>query len=180
MGTKRVGLARVEALLENLKREISWGSTTHAGFKTTVVLSGGGATVLTAADSGATCVFDTAAASTFTLPSPELGMKFTFISAITAAGDHEIIGDTDTYGFLGGCLIMNTVADQCNAFSAATDGENDYITMNGSTTGGIAGSMVHVAAILDSGLLGTGAVKSWAVHGTLIGSGNTTTPFADA
>jgi len=25
MGTKRVGLARIEALLENLKREISWG-----------------------------------------------------------------------------------------------------------------------------------------------------------
>ena len=29
MGTKRVGLARVEALLENLKREIKLGSGTH-------------------------------------------------------------------------------------------------------------------------------------------------------
>jgi len=47
--------------------------------------------------------------------------------------------------------------------------------MNGTTTGGIAGSIVHVAAILDSG-----AVRAWAVHGTLIGSGNTVTPFADA
>ena len=28
MGTKRVGLARVEALIENLKREIAWGGTT--------------------------------------------------------------------------------------------------------------------------------------------------------
>jgi len=71
--------------------------------------------------------------------------------------------------------MVNTTADQTNAFSAAVDGENDYITMNGTTTGGIAGSIVHVAAILDSG-----AVRAWAVHGTLIGSGNTVTPFADA
>jgi len=150
-------------------------SAFDAGHKATVVLSGGGATVLSAADSGATCVFDTAAASTFTLPAPELGMKFTFISAITATGDHEVIAGTNAQGYLGGVLIMNTTADQTNAFSAATDGENDYMTMNGTTTGGIAGSMFHVAAIL-----GAGAAKSWAVHGTLIGSGNTTTPFADA
>ena len=146
-----------------------------AGHKATVVLSGGGATTLTAANSGATCIFDTAAASTFTLPEPELGMKFTFISTITATGDHEIIAATNDYGFLGGCLIMNTTADQTNAFSAATDGNNDYITMNGTTTGGIAGSMVHVVAVTS-----TDGAKAWAVHGTLIGSGNTTTPFADA
>ena len=175
MGSKRVGLARMEALLENLKRDINWKSTTMSSFKKTVVLSGGGATVLTAADSGAVCVFDTAAASTFTLPDPELGMNFTFVSAITATGDHEVIASTNDHGFLGGCLIMNTTADQTNAFSAATDGNNDYITMNGSTTGGIAGSMIHVSAILA-----TSAAKSWAVHATLIGSGNTTTPFADS
>ena len=150
-------------------------SDLNAGHKNTVVLSGGGATVLTAANSGATCIFNVAAASTFTLPQPELGMKFTFISTITATGDHEIIAPTNGHGFLGGVLIMNTTADQCNAFSAATDGENDYFTMNGSTTGGIAGSRVECAAILASG-----GAKAWAVHGTIIGSGNTTTPFADA
>ena len=175
MGTKRVGLARTEALIENLKREINWGSSTQKSFKKTVVLSGGGATTLTAADSGATCIFDTAAASTFTLPDPELGMSFTFVTTITATGDHEIIANTNTFGFLGGVLIMNTTADQTNAFASAVDGENDFITLNGSTTGGIAGTMVHVAAIL-----GANAVRAWVVHGTLIGSGNTITPFADA
>ena len=150
-------------------------SDLSAGHKNTVVLSGGGATTLSAGDSGATCIFDTEAASTFTLPQPELGMRFTFISTITATGDHEIIAPTNGQGFLGGVLIMNTTADQCNAFSAATDGENDYFTMNGSTTGGIAGSRVECAAILASG-----GAKAWAVHGTIIGSGNTTTPFADA
>ena len=141
----------------------------------TVVLSGGGTTTLTAANAGATCVFNVAATSNFTLPAPQLGMRFTFVSSITATADHVIQAGTNTYGFLGGVLIMNTTADQTNAFSAAVDGENDFITLNGSTTGGIAGTMVHVAAIL-----GANAVRAWVVHGTLIGSGNTVTPFADA
>ena len=148
------------------------------GHKNTVVLSGGGTTTLTAADSGATCVFDTAGASNFTLPEPELGMRFTFISAITATADHVIQCATNDHGFLGGVTytqLTSTAADQCDSFSAAVDGNNDFITMNGSTTGGVAGSFLHVVAIL-----GTGAAKSWAVHGNLIGTGNTITPFGDA
>lgn len=150
-------------------------ATLSGGQLNTVVLSGGGATTLTAANSGATCIFDTAAASTFTLPAPELGMRFTFISVITATGDHEIIAGTNDHGFLGGVQIVSTTADETNAFSAATDGNNDYITMNGTTTGGIAGSIVHVYAIL-----GTSAAKTWAAHGSLVGSGAMATPFADA
>ena len=162
--------------LGTLERTAISGVVNHANkAMNSVVLSGGGATVLSAANAGATCVFDTAAASTFTLPSPELGMRFTFITTITATADHVIQAGTNTYGFLGGVHIMNTTADQTNAFSAAVDGENDFITLNGSTTGGIAGTMVHVAAIL-----GANAVRAWVVHGTLIGSGNTVTPFADA
>jgi hypothetical protein len=71
--------------------------------------------------------------------------------------------------------MMNTTADQTNAFSAAADGNNDFITLNGSTTGGIAGTMIEVVAILA-----TGAARAWAVSGTIIGSGNTITPFGDA
>jgi hypothetical protein len=33
MGSKRIGLARIEAMLENLKRDINWGSTTHSGYR---------------------------------------------------------------------------------------------------------------------------------------------------
>tara|TARA_E500000305_G_C3869210_1_gene164313 strand:- start:64 stop:582 length:519 start_codon:yes stop_codon:yes gene_type:complete len=148
------------------------------GHKKTVVLNGGATVVLTAADSGATCVFDTAGASNFTLPQPELGMHFTFISAITATSDHVIQCATNEHGFLGGVTftqLTSTAADQCDSFSADTDGNNDFITLNGSTTGGVAGCFIHVAAIL-----GTGAAKSWAVHGNLIGTGNTITPFGDS
>tara|TARA_R110000823_G_scaffold288397_1_gene406556 strand:+ start:81 stop:593 length:513 start_codon:yes stop_codon:yes gene_type:complete len=146
------------------------------GHKKTVVLSGGGTKVLTLNDSGATCVFDTAAASNFTLPQPELGMYFTFIQTIINTADHVIQCATNDHGFLGGVAIINTTADQTNAFASAVDGANDFITLNATTSGGAAaGSIIHVAAVL-----GTGAVKAWAVHGTLIGSGALVTPFGDA
>ena len=174
--------ARLRTLLQGLKQNVDIGAESRLGMGgghlNTVVLSGGGTTTLTAANSGATCIFDTAATSNFTLPAPELGMRFTFLSVITATGDHVIQSATNDHGFLGGVTftqLTSTAADQCDSFSAATDGNNDFITMNGSTTGGIAGSFLHVVAILDST-----AAKCWAVHGNIIGTGNTITPFGDA
>ena len=179
---KRIGKYKVtkrESALNLIDGGIAVGKVSlSAGHLNTVVLSGGGTTTLTAANSGAVCVFDTAGASNFTLPAPELGMYFTFISAITATADHVIQAATNDHGFLGGVTftqLTSTAADQCDAFSAATDGNNDFITLNGSTTGGIAGSIVHCHAIL-----GTSAAKTWVVHGSLIGTGNTITPFGDA
>ena len=152
------------------------GKTTMSGGNlNTVVLSGGGTTVLTAANSGATCIFDTAATSQFTLPAPALGIRFTFISAILCTADHVIQAATDDHGFLGGVSVHSTTAGNSDAFSAATDGNNDFITMNATTSGGEAGSMIHCAAIL-----GTSSAKTWAVHGMLLGSGTLVTPFGDS
>ena len=152
--------------------------TLSNGHLKTVKLNGGATVTLTAADSGATCVFDAAGASKFVLPAPELGMYFTFISAITATSDHVIQAATDDHGFLGGMIytqLTSTAADQCDSFSAATDGNNDFITLNGSTTGGVAGSIIHCAAIL-----GTSAAKTWVVSGNQIATGAMATPFADS
>ena len=151
-------------------------NTFSGGHLNTVVLSGGGTTTLTAANSGATCVFDTAATSNFTLPAPQLGMRFTFIQTIINTADHVIQSATDGHGFLGGVLIMNTTADQTNAFASDTDGSNDFITLNATTTGGAAaGSRIEVVALSS-----TSAAGVWAVSGTIIGSGNTITPFGDS
>ena len=63
-----------------------------------------------------------------------------------------------------------------DAFAAATDGNNDFITLNATTTGGAAaGSSLTVTAILDAT-----AAKAWAVTGMLLGSGTLATPFADS
>ena len=144
--------------------------------KAEVILNGGATVVLTKEDSGAVCIFDAAGASNFTLPDPELGIKFTFIQTIINTADHVIQSSTNDHGFLGGVLMMNTTADQTDTFSTATDGNNDFITLNATTTGGAAaGSRIEVVAILNSS-----AAKCWAVTGTLIISGAGATPFGDA
>ncbi len=176
MGSKRLGLARVEKLIESMKREVTLRGTTLTGFRKQVILSGGGTTTLTEADSGAYCIFDTAGASNFTLPAPRLGMHFTFIQTIINTADHVVQTATNDHGFLGGVMLMNTTADQTNAFATATDGNNDFITLNATTTGGAAaGSRIEVVAILDAS-----AAACWAVTAHLIGSGDTVTPFGDS
>ena len=58
---KRMGLARVQNLLENLKREINFGAGTRfVGAKVRVKSVGNATTTLTAADSGCYCLFDNA------------------------------------------------------------------------------------------------------------------------
>ena len=151
-------------------------NTFSGGQLNTVVLSGGGTTTLTAANSGATCVFDTAAISKFVLPAPELGMRFTFIQTIINTAVHVIQAATHDHGFLGGVTMHNTTADQTDTFSTAVDGNNDFITLNATTTGGAAaGSRIEVVAVL-----GATAAKWWAVTGNVIVSGAGATPFGDA
>jgi len=145
------------------------------GFKSgdAKVLAAGAGQLLVAADSGKTIIFGAAEATLITLPAPELGMVFNFVSAITATGDHEIQAKTNNHGFLGGVSIVSSTVGESDAFSAAAAGTNDFITMNGTTKGGIAGSGLRIVAILDAS-----AAKCWAVTGTLIGSGTIATPFA--
>jgi hypothetical protein len=144
--------------------------------KSNVILSGGGTRELKPDDSGAVCIFNVVGASNFTLPDPKLGMKFTFIQVIINTSDHVIQSSTNDHGFLGGVLMMNTTADQTDSFSTATDGNNDFITLNATTSGGAAaGSRIEVVAILNAS-----AAKCWAVTGTLICSGAAITPFGDA
>jgi hypothetical protein len=139
------------------------------------ILAAGTGHVLTGADAGKTVVFNAAAATTVKLPAPELGMVFNFVTAVTATADHVIQAATNDHGFLGGVLFMNTTADQTDAFSAAADGNNDFITMNGTTSGGHAGSHWRIVAVLDAS-----AAKCWIATGTTIGSGAAVTPFGDA
>ena len=152
----------------------SGASSFSGGHKNTVVLNGGTTVTLTAANAGATCIYDTAGASNFTLPAPALGIRFTFISTIIATADHVLQCPTDGHGFLGGVTITSTSAGNSDAFATATDGSDDFLTMNATTTGGAAaGSWIHCAAIL-----GTSAAKTWAIAGILHGSATLATPFA--
>ncbi len=95
-----------------------------------------------------------------------LGATFTFVIE-TAATDMDILTD-GTDKFVGGLYTGVSDATGKTFISGAS---NDVITLNGSTKGGLAGSIITVTAI--------GSAK-YAVEGITLGSGTLVTPFADA
>ncbi len=95
-----------------------------------------------------------------------LGATFIFIVE-TAATDMDIKTD-GTDKFVGGLYTGVTDATGKTFISGAS---NDVITMNGSTKGGLAGSIVKVTAM---------ASAKYAVEGIILGSGTLVTPFADS
>ena len=95
-----------------------------------------------------------------------LGVQFTFI-VVTAATVMDILTD-GTDKFVGG---VYTGVDDATGKTFISGASNDVITLNGSTNGGIAGSIIRVTAI---------ASAKYAVEGLTLGSGTLVTPFADA
>jgi len=95
-----------------------------------------------------------------------LGATFTFVVE-TAATDMDILTD-GTDKFVGGLYMGKSDAAGKTFMSG---GSNDVMTFNGTTKGGIVGTVIKVTAI--------GAAK-YAVEGINLASGTVVTPFADA
>jgi len=91
-----------------------------------------------------------------------LGASFTFV-VVTAATDLDIKTD-GTDKFVG-------IDDAATGKTFVSGATNDVMTLNGTTSGGVAGSIVKVTAI---------ASAKYHVEAFLIGSGTLVTPFADA
>ncbi len=95
-----------------------------------------------------------------------LGATFTFL-VITAATDMDILTD-GTDKFVGGLYLGKSDAAGKTFMSG---GSNDVITMNGTTKGGIVGTVVTCYAA---------ASAKYVVSGIALASGTVVTPFADA
>lgn len=126
-----------------------------------------GAATLTAADSGALCLFNNAAGFTYTLPPAEVGLWFDFLVTVTVTSSVARVacaaGD-----FLLGTINQGTDGTYTQAQRAA-DGAADLAWEgNGSTTGGIKGDWLHVVAISGT---------QWAVYGYSNATGTEATPF---
>jgi len=151
----------------------------NAGYNSVVSLTAD--TTITVASHAGRALLTNDADGVFTLPSIvvteptdktdpnqlcNLGAQFTFI-VVTAATDMDIVTD-GTDKFVGGLYTGVTDATGKTFISGAS---NDVITQNGSTKGGLAGSIIRVTAI---------ASAKYAVEGIILGSGTLVTPFADA
>ena len=102
---KRTGLARTEALIENLKRDINLGGSTVRTKKVVTVITG--TKTLTAEDSGTLFMVQASgdAAYTITLPSASTsaGVYFTFIMGNTAS--ENVLIDSGTGNGIRGMTV---------------------------------------------------------------------------
>jgi hypothetical protein len=99
------------------------------------------------------------------------GVVYTIWVPTTISTNSLKIGTDGTDKFVG-TIVMNDVDSDGAAlvgFSAAA--ANDFINLNGTTTGGVAGSWVQIFAI---------AALKYMVKGTVLGTGTVATPFANS
>ena len=170
MGTKRVGLARTQALIQNLKRELQMNSSTltDVAVKRQVVDLDDTTYAPTAAESGTIFTFD-GTACTVTLPQAAVGLEYTFVFAASAVSS---VITTQTADGLAGALLTTTAAINTTNLSNTTSIVDswattiDTLTFNGTTQGGLVGSRIHVVAV---------SATMWQVSGINIGSGTLVT-----
>ena len=98
------------------------------------------------------------------------GVTYTIWVPTTIATSSLKIGTNGTDKYVGSLLSVDT--DSSGAvvgFTAAST--NDFINLNGTTTGGVAGTWIQIVAI---------AANKYMVTGVVNGSGTVATPFADS
>lgn len=128
----------------------------------------------TVGQSGSILVFD-GDACTVTLPACAIGLEYTFLFRESHSGSELAIITTQASDKLFGSLIRAvdglsaSFADDGTQVDTTTGADDNTMTMNGTTQGGIVGSRIQV-----TGLTG----NKWQVHGELIGSGDQITVFS--
>ena len=133
---------------------------------TTLTVDDHAGRILACNDADGKFTLPTILASPLRLQLNNLGATYTFFIE-TAATDLDILTD-GTDKFVGG---VYTGKDDATGKTFISGASNDVITLNGSTKGGLAGSIIRVTAISDN---------KYSVEGIILGSGTIVTPFADA
>lgn len=135
------------------------------------IIADAAAVTLTAGDSGALCVFDKADGATFTLPTAAAGLWFDFIVHTAGTSSNNKVITASASEFLKGILkSIDTDTGNALAIDQVGDGTTHRaITMNRTTTGGLAGTQFRLTAISST---------VWMVEGFNHGNGTVATPFA--
>jgi len=98
------------------------------------------------------------------------GVTYTIWVPTTISTSSLKIGTNGTDKFVGSLLSVDTdTSGAMVGFTAAAS--NDFINLNGTTTGGVAGTWIQIVAI---------AANKYMVTGVVLGSGTVATPFADS
>jgi hypothetical protein len=142
------------------------GFITGTGVNSTVTAAT--LTVTAAAYNGQTINLSRAAGITVTLPAATgSNSTYRFVVATSVTSNNNIIKVANATDVMNG----STAVSGTTAALFGTLPASDTITMNGSTTGGLAGSYVEITDIASGIFL---------VGGALVGSGTPATPFSAA
>ena len=120
-------------------------------------------------ESGTIFAFDGTACSV-ALPAAEVGVEYFFVVHTTQTGDAVIT--TESADKMSGGFLKATAAFNNTNLGATTTvldslpATTDTLTLNGTTTGGVIGSYLHVVGM---------AANKWHVSGNVIGSGTMVT-----
>lgn len=134
------------------------------------IVEDGANVVLTAPQSGSLCIFDKTDGALFTLPTPAVGLEYTFVvNTADSTGNHKVITNAGTV-FISGSLVNWKLSDSTNLVCTGNGSTHVAITMDGTTKGGLAGSWFKLVCRT--------ATKWEIAGGTLYGSGTIATPFA--
>lgn len=129
-----------------------------------------GAITLTSAYSGYTFLLDKADGLAFTLPTEAVGMKFRFVVTTAVTSNAYSITSAATADLhVGGLVSIDTDTGDAVAFWKPDASNDDALSMNGSTTGGLVGTDITFECF---------AANRWHVTGVVFGSGEVATPFA--
>ena len=126
---------------------------------------------LTANDSGTLFLLNKATGIVFTLPAPEVGLWFEF-QVNTSVTSNAYKWSTATQGtdFFNGNIFINDSDTAASLLACVGNGStHDNISMNGTTTGGLAGTRIRIECISST---------VWTCSGINQGSGAVATPFA--
>ena len=99
------------------------------------------------------------------------GVLYTIWVPTTIATSSLKIGTNGTDKYVGTIVMNDTDADGATLVGFFAAAANDFINLNGTTTGGVAGSWIEIFAI---------AANKYMVKGTVMGTGTVATPFANA
>lgn len=138
------------------------------GGRASTILGSSGNTTVTAAMSGSTLLFDTAAGITFTLPAPVVGLTYTFlVTTSVTSSNHKVITSAGSVLLQGAITSATTTA---SVFESVIGSSNISVTMNGTTTGGLVGTNLEFKCL---------SATLWNVFGTNFTSSTTATAFAN-
>lgn len=99
-----------------------------------------------------------------------LGVLYSIWVPTTIATSSLKIATDGTDKYIGSLISVDTDStDATRGFTAAST--NDFINLNGGTTGGVAGTWIEIRAM---------AALKYVVTGIILGTGTVATPFADS